>query len=166
MMKKTLVVSLWLLAALALADGLLLGSSGKGRLDTADGRTGSFTYDVSKRIASNGKATFAGKLRFEQQPNTAGPYALIEMGVPSTLTENGNVCEFSGHGILTALVDGKRVQFGGTVSVRVSDRHDPATSAGDPDTFRIRFLGEKGLTFSSEGLLTSGDLIVTSKTVK
>ena len=145
---------------------MLLGSSGKGRLASADGRGGSFDYEVSKRIASNGKVTFAGKLRFEQQSNTAGPYVLIEAGVPTSLGENGNVCEFAAHGVLTTLVNGKRTSFGGTVSVRVVDRHDFATNVGDPDVFRIRFVGEKGLTFGSEGLVTQGDLVVTSKTVK
>ena len=165
-MKKPLVLSLCLLASFALADGLLLSSYGKGRITTSDGRTGSFDQEVSKRIASNGSFALAGRFRFEQQPNDHGPYVLVELSSLAGLGINGNVCEFTGHAILTTPVKGVRTKFGGTVSVRVVDRHNPITGAGEADQFRVRFVGEKGLTFASEGLLREGDLVVSSKTVK
>ena len=165
-MKKPLILSLCLLASVALADGLLLGSSGKGRLATADGRVGSFDYEAAKRVASNGTFKLSGRFRFEQQPNATGPYVLIELSSLAGLGVGGNVCEFSGHGILVTPVKGVRTKFGGTVSVRVVDRHDPVTGAGEADQFRVRFVGEKGLTFASEGLVREGDLVVATKTVK
>ena len=168
-MKSTLILAAAALAALALANVLIVGSTGRGRAATSDGRTGSFDYAVSKRTASTGAVKFEGKLRFEQGANANGPYVLIEMGVPSVVgvSANGKVCEFSGKAVLvTTDAKNNRVKFGGTVSVRSADLRIAPIVTGDPDTFRIRFVGEKGLTYGFEGRLTSGDIVVSARTVK
>ena len=167
-MKKPLIFAFASLAAFALADGLLVSSTGKGGATTSDGRVGSFDYAVSKRTASNGAVKFEGRLRFEQRPNDHGRYVLIEMGAPDGLGlgANPSVCEFGGRGVLVLIVEGRRVNYGGRVSVRVVDNRNEAHPAGDPDAFRIRFTGERGLTFAFEGRVDRGDLIVTSRIVR
>jgi hypothetical protein len=168
-MRTPLIATLTLLAAFAFADGQLASSYGKGRTTTSDGRLGSFDYEVAKRTAANGSSTLAGRFRFEQQPNVHGRYVLIEMSKLQTMGVGGAgnaVAEFGGKAVLVTIVDGRRVQFGGTVSVRVVDRHDPKTGKGDPDQFRVRFAGEKGLTFASEGLVVDGDLVVSQQTTR
>ena len=119
---KVLVASFSFLAAFALVDSLLIGRSGKGQIATSDGRTGPFEYSASKRTAANGRTTFDGKLRFEQQPNPRASSILVDVALPGKSTQNGNVGEFSGNAILTTVVDGKRVKFGGTVSVHATIR--------------------------------------------
>ena len=163
-MKKPLVFAFAMLAASALAAGLLLSSHGKGRTLTADGRAGSFDYSIVKR--TGGATITTGSLRFEQQPNANGPYALITMGVPDTVGVSGKVCEFSGRGVITYLDRNRRVSQGGRVSVRVNDLHALGTSDGKSDTFRIRFAGEKRLTFEADATVIDGDLVVSSEPVR
>ncbi len=163
-MKKPLVFAFAMLAASALAAGLLLSSRGKGRTLTADGRAGSFDYSIARRTGSVTATT--GSLRFEQQANANGPYALVTMGVPDVVGVSGKVCEFSGRGAITYLDHNRRVSQGGRVSVRVSDLHALGTSDGKSDTFRIRFAGEKRLTFEADGTVINGDLVATSQSVR
>ncbi len=165
-MKKPLVFGFAMLAAIALADGILAGSYGKGASTSADGRVASFDYSETKRTASNGNTKFEGRLRFEQRQNDHGRYVLIEMGVADALGVSGNVCEFGGRGHLIVISNNRRVSYNGRVSVRAVDRRNAEHPKGDPDLLRIRFVGERDLTFEFEGPLREGDLKVGTQTVK
>lgn len=165
-MKKPLILSFAMFAAIALADGILAGSYGKGSAVTTDGRIASFDYSETKRTASNGSQKFEGKLRFEQRQNDHGRYVLIEMSAADALGVSGNVCEFGGRGRLTILVNKKPASFGGRAYVRAVDRRNLEHPNLDADQFRIRFIGEKDLTFDFEGLVREGDLKVGTQTVK
>lgn len=150
------------LATAALAVAVTIGAQGRGTALTADGRNGTFNFEVARRQEGDRAPSFRGRFRFEQRSNDHGPYVLVEMGAPKNLgvTAAGNVCEFSSAGSLTRLVNGRRVTMRGNVSGRVEDRRSASHPDGEPDTIRVRFSGERDLTFTFEGLVNSGDLSV------
>lgn len=162
MFKKVLIIATAALAAIVLADHILvIGSSGRGTATTHDGRVGTFHYSVSKRTAPEHHPQFHGSLSFEQHHNHHGPWVRIQMGTPSVVNGvDGGVCEFSGRGSLTRMVKGHQVTEHGTVSARVVDRRDPHhTPHNPPDLFLVRFTSAH-TTFLFDGTVHSGDLVV------
>lgn len=162
MFKKALIITTVALAALVLANHItVIGSNGRGTATTQDGRVGSFNYSVSKRTDGVHHPVFHGSLSFEQHENHHGPWARIQMGVPSVVNGvDGGVCEFSGPGSLTRMVKGHQQTEHGTVSARVVDRRNPHhTPHNPPDLIRVRFMNEH-TTFLFDGTVHSGDLVV------
>ncbi|MBA3726354.1 MAG: hypothetical protein H0W86_07845 [Armatimonadetes bacterium] len=163
MLKKLLVLSAVGITAIALADILAVGSYGHGTTAAHDGRVGSFDYSVSKRTAEGHPPQFEGRLRFEQYQNHAGRWVVIEMGTPAMVGVIGNVCEFAGRGSLTRERNGHQETVYGHVSVRVVDRRNLYHPHNDPDVFRITFQDAHQNTFSFDGLVDHGDLVVFSR---
>jgi hypothetical protein len=164
MLRKVLILCFAGFATVALAHHILaIGSNGSGTATTHDGRVGTFHHSVVKRTAPKHHPTFDGSLAFEQHANHFGPWVSIQMGRPTAVAVAGTVCEFSGAGSLSRLVNGHKVTEHGHVSVPVNDRRNPHhTPHNDPDTFSIQFVN-KGTTFSFDGTLHNGDLVVFSR---
>lgn len=165
MLKRLALVLAVGLATVALAHHILaIGSYGRGTATTHDGRVGTFHYSVSKRTAQGRHPMFEGSLRFEQHANHHGPYVLIQMDRPAAVAVNGHAGEFSGPGSLTRTVKGHHQTVHGTVSVFAHDRRNPHHNPhGDPDVFRIHFTDKHNTTFSFDGSVHSGDLVVFSR---
>lgn len=165
MLKRLALVLVAGFATVAFAHHILaVGSYGRGTATTHDGRVGSFHYSVTKRTAEGHHPQFEGSLRFEQQQNHHGPFVLIQMGRPSAVAVNGHACEFAGPGSLTRTVKGHHETVHGQVSVFVNDRRNPHhTPHNDADLFRIQFTDKHNTTFTFDGTVHSGDLVVFSR---
>lgn len=165
MLKRMLLIGVAAMAAIALADHILVvGSEGTGRAVSADNRVGEFRYNVRKATAEGHHPRLDGSLRFAQAATAAHPGLVIEMGKPRyvEVPPDSHVCEFGGPGTLTIRrPNGSRHSIRGRVDCRVVDRRNPTTNTGDPDLFRIRFSSEHSdHAYHFEGHLTHGDLVV------
>jgi hypothetical protein len=161
MLKRVFVAAILSLAAFALADHILaVGSYGRGTAVAADGRVGSFNYSVVKRTSEGHDPAIEGHLVFEQHHNDFGRFVRIEMFTPHIVDVAGNVCEFVGPGTLTRLIKGERFTVHGRVSVRVADRRPEHDVTHDPDTFRINFTDKHETSYSFDGRVHDGDLVV------
>ena len=166
MLKKLCFLSVLCLAALAVASHILaIGSHGSGTATTQDGRNGAFHFSVVKRTSQGHHPAFEGSLRLEQHHSKHGPWVLVQMGRPTVVNGvEGGVCEFSGPGSLTRLVEGHQQTVHGTVSANVVDRRNPHhTPHNPPDLIRVRFVDKHNQTFMFDGTVHSGDLVVFSR---
>jgi hypothetical protein len=163
-MKKSLLIGIVALAAIALAVDGVTGSEGQGTARTQDGRVGNFRYRAVK-ITRGEHTGYDGTLRFQQVANEHGRAALIEMGKPAGVEVTGNICRFRGPGSLTAVDNtGHRRTIRGMVAVMATDIRTHAHPDGH-DLFAIHFTNaDHNVTFDFEGAVGTGDLVVFTRT--
>lgn len=153
MLRRTLILATASLAALALADHILVqGSSGQGTA-TGGGREGQFHYAAESR--TDGVHTrLHGRLAFTE--HHAG--VTIMMGTLDKLAVNGNVATFNGRGSLTRSGQHGVHGFVYVVATNNRDLHHPHNP---PDTFSIEFHDEHhNMVYSFRGEVGHGDLTV------
>lgn len=141
--------SLAVLGAIGIAQGpnqvpVGIGAVGRGLAANQEGHRAEFNFEANKRLVQ-GQEVVRGRLELTVVNPDPNRVVKIKMAEARMLVVNGNVCEFSGPGMIHIRTPEGWRDFPGRVSARVADNRPPIAEGeqvnlGDNlDAIHVRF---------------------------